>query len=85
MKSFLEKVSSVLETGSKFIINSGMVAESILPNFFNYSKNNKYTVDNITMEVSNTYISNGSYMISTLLYTKDNKKEEHRFKHYVYT
>lgn len=85
MKSFVEKVSSVLETGSKFIINSGMVAESILPNFLNYSKNNKYTVDNITMEVTNTYISNGSYMISTLLYTKDNKKEEHRFKHYVYT
>lgn len=38
MKLFIEKVSSSLETGSKFIINSGMIAESILPNFLNYSK-----------------------------------------------
>ncbi len=85
MKSFVEKISSVLETGSKFIINSGMVAESILPNFLHYSKNNKYTVGNITMEVTNTYVANESYMISTLLYTKENQKEEHGFKHYVYT
>ena len=77
MKIFVEKVSSSLDTGSKFIINSGMIAESILPNFLNYSKNKSYTVGNITMDVTNIYNVKDSYMISNLLYTKEGKKEEH--------
>lgn len=85
MKLFIEKVSSALEIGSKFIINSGMIAESILPNFLNYSKNNSYTVGNITMEVTNIYNFNDSYVRSKLLYTKEGKTEEHSFKHYVFT
>ncbi len=85
MKLFVEKISSSLETGSKFIINSGMIAESILPNFVNYSKNNSYTVGNITMAVTNTYNVEDSYMRSDLLYTKEGKTEEHSFKHYIFT
>ncbi len=85
MKIFVEKVSSSLETGSKFIINSGMIAESILPNFSNYRKNNSYTVGNITMDVTNNYNVEDSYMISNLLYTKEGETEEHSFKHYVFT
>ena len=85
MKVFIEKVASALETGSKFIINSGMIAESILPNFLNYSRNKSYTVDNITMDVTNIYNAEDSYMTSHLLYTKDGKTEEHSFKHYVFT
>ena len=82
MKIFVEKVSSCLDTGSKFIINSGMVAESILPNF---SKNKSFTVDNITMDIKNIYSVEDSYVISKILYTKDGKTEEHSFKHYVFT
>lgn len=82
MKLFVEKVSSCLAPGSKFIINSGMIAESILPNF---SKSKSFTVDNITMDITNVYSVNESFMISNILYTKENKTEEHFFKHYVFT
>ncbi len=85
MKLFVEKVSSSLESGSKFIINSGMIAESILPNFLNYSKNNSYNVGNITMDITNIYHVEDSYMRSHLLYTKEGTTEEHAFKHYVFT
>ncbi|HZF63808.1 MAG TPA: class I SAM-dependent methyltransferase [Chitinophagaceae bacterium] len=85
MKSFVEKISSSLRSGGKVIINSGMVAESILPNFSNYAKNKSYTVGNITMDVTNIYKVEDSYMISNLLYTKEGKTEEHSFKHYVFT
>ena len=85
MKLFVEKVSSSLETGSKFIINSGMIAESILPNFVNYSENKTYTVGDITMEIDNIYHAEDSFMISNLLYTQNGKTEEHSFKHYVFT
>lgn len=85
MKLFVEKVSSSLEAGSKFIINSGMIAESILPNFLLYKKNNSYNVGNITMNVTNIYNVEDSYMVSHLFYTKEGKTEEHSFKHYVFT
>ncbi|MBS1948102.1 MAG: methyltransferase domain-containing protein [Bacteroidetes bacterium] len=85
MKLFVEKVSSSLETGSNFIINSGMIAESILPNLLNYSKNKTYKVGNITMDVTNVYHVEDSYMISNLLYSKEGKTEEYSLKHYVFT
>lgn len=85
MKLFIEKVSATLEPGAKFIINSGMIAESIMPNFLTYSKNNSYTVGNITMDVTNIYNVEDSYMRSNLIYTKEGKTEEHSFKHYVFT
>jgi cyclopropane fatty-acyl-phospholipid synthase-like methyltransferase len=85
MKLFVEKVSSCLEPGAKFIINSGMIAESILPNLLNYSKNNSYIVGNITMDVTNVYNVEDSFMRSNLIYTKEGKIEEHSFKHYVFT
>ena len=83
MKLFVEKVSSWLETGSKFIINSGMIAESILPNFSHYSENKTYTIGDITMDVTNVYHVEDSYMVSNLLYTKGGKREEHSYKHYL--
>ena len=85
IKLFVQKVAASLETGGRFIINSGMIAESILPNFSNYRENNSYTVGNITMDVTNTYYVDDSYMVSNLLYTKVGKTEEHSFKHYVFT
>jgi cyclopropane fatty-acyl-phospholipid synthase-like methyltransferase len=85
IKLFVEKVSASLETGAKFIINSGMIAESILPNFLEYSKHNTYTVGDITMEVTNIYHVADSFMRSNLLYTKNGQAEHHSFKHYVFT
>ena len=85
MKLFVEKVAASLETGAKFIINSGMIAESILPNLSNYSKNKSYTFGDITMDVTNIYNVEEGYMVSHLHYTKEDKTEEHSFKHYVFT
>lgn len=82
MNLFVEKVASSLETGARFIINSGMIAESFLPNF---SKQEAFTVDNFTIDITNIYNVYESYMISNLLYTRENKTEEHSFKHYVFT
>lgn len=82
MKLFVEKLSAGLETGARFIINSGMIAESILPNF---SKNKSFAFDNITMDITNSYEVDDSYMVSTIVYTKETRKEEHSFKHYVFT
>ena len=85
MKLFVEKVSASLETGAKFIINSGMIAESILPNLAHYAKNKTHRMVDITMDVTNVYHVEDSYLVSELLYTKESESEEHSFKHYVFT
>lgn len=82
MNLFVKKIASVLKSGARFIINSGMIAESILPNF---SKNKFFALDNMTLEITNEYHVEESYMVSHLVYTKENKKETHSFKHYVFT
>lgn len=85
MQVFVEKVAAALEPGAKFIINSGMIAESILPNLLKYAENRIYNFGNINMEVINTYQVEDSYLVSNLLYTKEGKTEQTAFKHYVFT
>jgi cyclopropane fatty-acyl-phospholipid synthase-like methyltransferase len=85
MKSFVRKISSCLLPGARFIINSGMIAESILSNLVHYSNHKSYTFGNITMDVSNMYNTENSFMVSSLLYTRNESQEEHAFKHYVFT
>ncbi|MEJ7679830.1 MAG: class I SAM-dependent methyltransferase [Segetibacter sp.] len=69
MKIFVNKVAACLKPGSRFIINSGMVAESILPKI---PPEKTYTLEGLTMQVNNEYVVNDSYMVSHLTYTKNN-------------
>jgi cyclopropane fatty-acyl-phospholipid synthase-like methyltransferase len=85
MNTFIQKVASCLATGARFIINSGMVAESVIPNLLNYSNHKSYTIADIRMDVSNFYNFENSYVVSNLQYTKNGNVEEHAFKHYVFT
>ncbi|PSR55359.1 class I SAM-dependent methyltransferase [Adhaeribacter arboris] len=82
MQVFVKKVAAHLKPGGRFIINSGMVAESILPRI---PAEKTYYLDGLTMQVNNEYLVNDSYLVSHLKYTKNQHSEEHRFKHYVYT
>ncbi len=82
MNTFVENVAAALKPGARFIINSGLVAESILPDF---PKTGHYPLDGITMDISNEYLVGESCMATELTYTKGSQTEVHRFKHYVYT
>jgi len=82
MKVFVKKVAACLKPGGRFVINSGMVAESILPRI---PPEKTYDLEDLTMQVNNEYVVSDSYMISHLKYTKNNHSEVHSFKHYVYS
>lgn len=82
MNIFVKKVSAALKPGARFIINSGMVAESILPNF---PKTGHYVLDELTMDIRNAYNVEDSCMLTELTYAKRNQTEVHHFKHYVFT
>lgn len=82
MNTFVEKVAAVLTSGARFVINSGLVAESILPDF---PKTGHYPLDGIAMDIRNKYVVGESCMATELTYTKAGQTEVHHFKHYVYT
>ena len=82
MDVFVEKVAAALKPGARFVINSGVVAESILSNF---PKTGHYVLGDLTMDINNTYVAGESYMATELTYTKAARSEIHYFKHYVYT
>ncbi|MVM32035.1 methyltransferase domain-containing protein [Spirosoma sp. HMF4905] len=82
MAVFVKKVAATLKPGSRFVINSGLMAESILPNF---PKTGHYVLGDLTMDISNSYVVEESYMATELTYTKLGQSEVHYFKHYVYT
>jgi len=82
MVTFVGKISACLKPGARLVINSGMVAESILANF---PKSKSYTFGDIKMDIENTYEVNQSFMVSHLTYTKAEHMERHTFKHYVFT
>jgi cyclopropane fatty-acyl-phospholipid synthase-like methyltransferase len=82
MEIFVNKVSSSLKQGAKWIINTGLMAESFLAKF---TKEKKYELEGLTMEICNDYDEWNSCLLTTLTYTKNGKQEIHRFKHHVYT
>ncbi len=82
METFVHKVSSCLKQGAKWIINSGLMAESFLAKFI---KEKKYELPDLIMEINNDYDEWKSCLLTTLTYTKNSKKEVHRLKHHVYT
>ncbi len=82
MEIFVQKVSSCLKQGARWIINTGLIAESFLAKFI---KEKKYELPGLTMEINNDYDEWKSCLLTTLTYTKENRQEVHRFKHHVYT
>lgn len=82
MNAFVEKVASALKPGARFVVHSGMVAESILSHF---PETGHYVLGDLTMDIRNTYAIEESCMLTELTYTKENQVEVHHFKHYVYT
>ncbi len=82
MRAFVQKVAACLKSGARFVVNSGMVAESILPH---PPKLEHFSFGDITMEIDNIYVAEEGYMISHILYNKETKPEKHSFKHYIFT
>lgn len=82
MQAFIQKVAAVLNPGAKWIIHSGLMAESFLAKFI---KEKTYELPGLTMHINNDYDEWDSCLLTMLTYTKDGKEETHRFKHHVYT
>lgn len=83
MLKFCGKISSVLKSGSKFVINSGIVAETILPNML--SGNRWMEVGDLLYLREHTYIPAESIMKSTMKFIRGEKTETSIGYYYIFT
>lgn len=82
MQIFIKKVADLLKPKAKWIINSGLMAESFLAKF---TKEKTYELPGMTMHINNDYDEWNSCLLTTLTYIKNGKEEVRQFKHHVYT
>ena len=84
MANFIRSVSESLLPGARWIINSGMAAESIFPN---WQDEDVFEAGNLRMNIENAYDGIDSYVETTMRFERlDSGEEEIRqMRHYVYT
>ncbi|MGA0560606.1 methyltransferase domain-containing protein [Larkinella sp. VNQ87] len=82
MQTFLRKVAGLLEPGGRFVADTALVAESVLPDF---QERSWMQVGDITFLVENEYDVRTSCIRAHLTYLRENQRVERHSEHYVYT
>lgn len=82
MAVFLEKIASSLAPGGRFVADTGMIAESILPDF---QERSWMQVGDITFLMENEYDARESCITAHLTYLRNGQTEHRKSRHYVYT
>lgn len=79
---FLKAIASVLRPGSRFIIDTGAVAESILPNF---QSRRWFEVGGITLLIDSRYDHEQGRMFTDYTFIRDGKADKRSSSQRVYT
>jgi SAM-dependent methyltransferase len=82
MVQFLRKIHAVLVAKGRLIINTGVLAESILPNL---KETNSMKVGDIQFDIENKYLEEDRLLHTEMRFTKGSEVEVKTAYHYVYT
>jgi SAM-dependent methyltransferase len=82
MEIFLHGVARVLKPNARFIVETGMAAESILPKFEAESTNQ---IGDIIVVTRERYLAEKSCIESEYIFERDGKKETRLAKEWIYT
>jgi cyclopropane fatty-acyl-phospholipid synthase-like methyltransferase len=82
MLVFLQKIADQLVSGGRFVADTAMIAEGVLPDF---QERSWMQVGDITFLMENEYDVRESCIISQLTYLRNNQTEHRQSRHYVYT
>lgn len=81
-EAFLEGLSRSLKPKARFILNTGVVAEALLPN---YKEREWYQFDDILFTIENHYLADVSCLETKMTFIRDGKSETRESLHWVYT
>ena len=79
---FLGGVARALKTGARFVVNTGAVAETIIPH---YREREWYQFDDLFFAIRNSYDANQSCLETEYVFVRNGKVETRYGKQWVYT
>src|SRR6266404_8452085 len=82
MESFLNGVAHALKPGGRFVIETGMAAESILPKF---EAESSHQIGDIHVTIKEQYLAAESCVDSEYVFERNGKTESRYAKHWIYT
>lgn len=82
MEKFLSGVARSLKPGARFIVNTGMAAESVLPDF---EEQSCHEVGDIVTTIKERYNAVESCVDSEYIFEQNGKTETGKAKHWIYT
>jgi cyclopropane fatty-acyl-phospholipid synthase-like methyltransferase len=82
METFLSGVARALKPNQRFILETGMAAESVLPEF---EEQSCHEVADIVVTIKERYRAEESCIDSEYIFEWDGKKESRFAKHWIYT
>jgi SAM-dependent methyltransferase len=82
MESFLSGVARALKPGARFIVETGMAAESVLQKFEPLSV---HQIDDISLTIKERYLAEESCIDTEYIFEQNGKVERGNAKHWIYT
>jgi ubiquinone/menaquinone biosynthesis C-methylase UbiE len=82
MESFLGGVARALKPGSRFVIETGMAAESIITKF---EAESSHQIEDIRLTIKEQYLAEESCIDTEYIFEQNGKVESRNAKHWIYT
>lgn len=82
MEKFLAGVARALKPGARFIVNTGMAAESVLPDF---EEQSCHEMGDIVMTIRERYLAEESCVDSEYIFERNGETDSRKAKHWIYT
>ncbi len=82
MERFLSGVARALKPQRRFIIETGMAAESVLPDF---EEETSHEIGDINLVIKERYLAEESCIDSEYIFERNGQTESRKAKHWIYT
>lgn len=82
MEKFLNGIARALKPGARFVIETGMAAESLIPKFEAHAS---HQIEDILLTINEQYLAEESCIDSEYVFERDGKIESRKAKHWIYT
>ena len=82
MRQFLRKLAAVTKSGGWFVLNTGVLAETMLPNLKTTAE---YQTGDVTMRIRNQYHPLESVLETSMTFVRGDEMEEKLAFHHVFT
>src|SRR5712692_1811851 len=82
MERFLNGIARALKPGARFVIETGMAAESVILKFEEHAS---HQIEDILLTINEQYLAEASCVDSEYIFERDGKAESRKAKHWIYT